>query len=286
MDKNVLSILKEAPHSLFYLAHEVGIDADALGLQQLVNLGLISRIAMTPTDILHVVGKYKEWDTALAFAGTQIMAERMGKSVDDFVNAAMKAVVDRLCFICLQSLAGFENNQFDFSSEEAAKYLIEKAFDLEKQCLFSTSFAINKPIVAVGAPAPAWLGAVAKKTNTRLVIPKHAEVAGAIGAAVGQVMESVKVLIRPGEGGHGYILHAPWERRLFDDLATALDFGVVEAQRQAALAVQKAGGRDCEIVVDHEDIFTENFTSGAKVYVETRIEAKATGRPVWVITHA
>ena len=280
-DQTIIAILKKAPHSLFYLAHQTGLDADALGLQQLVDLGLIGRIALTPTDILHVCGQYNKWDTVLARAGTQIMAARTGKSVEEFVESAVKAVVDRLCLIGLQSLAGFENNQLDLFSDKAAMYLIEKAFDHEKQRFFSTVFTINKPIVAIGAPVQAWMGGVAKKMNTRLVIPEHAEVASAIGAAVGKVVQTIKVLIRPGEGGDGYIMHASWERRLFTRLEEAAAYGLSEAKKQAAATAQKAGGKNYEFIEHREDIYNEIFTSGRKIYIESRLEVMAIGRPAW-----
>ena len=53
-----------------------------------------------------------------------------------------------------------------------------------KNRLIKTEFSIDRPIVAVGAPAGAWIGKVAEKMKTKAVIPEHGEVANAYGAAI------------------------------------------------------------------------------------------------------
>ena len=86
----------------------------------------------------------------------------------------------------------------------------------------------RQPIIGIGAPVSAWLPEVAAKLNTDLVIPDHAEVANAVGAATGKIMETVKVLIKPGEKDGTYLVHAPWERKYFEDLQEAIDYALEE----------------------------------------------------------
>ena len=60
---------------------------------------------------------------------------------------------------------------------------------------------LRHPLVAVGAPAGAYMPKVAEILHTRLTLTPYAEVANAIGAIVGCVIHRRKILITPLEGG-------------------------------------------------------------------------------------
>ncbi len=51
---------------------------------------------------------------------------------------------------------------------------------------------LNKPVVAIGAPARAWIGEVGNLLGTKVMVPENADVANAYGAAIGQVIEQEK----------------------------------------------------------------------------------------------
>lgn len=137
------------------------------------------------------------------------------------------------------------------------------------------------PIVGIGAPVRAWLPKVAEILHTELVISEHAEVANAVGAAMGKIMETVKVLIKPGEGGSGYLMHAPWERKSFELLEEAIAYALNEAKTRAIWAAEKAGAKDFDLVVNHEDIYANASMIDNDIYVESRIEVTAVGRQEW-----
>lgn len=73
----------------------------------------------------------------------------------------------------------------------------------------SCSLDFNLPLIAIGAPVQAYLPEVAKKLGLKLNIPPNAEIANAIGAASGNVVELVQVLIQP-DGDERFYVHAPW----------------------------------------------------------------------------
>jgi len=48
------------------------------------------------------------------------------------------------------------------------------------------------------------------------------------------------------------------------------------------MAAQKAGAKDFELVVNHEDVYVKGTLDDEdKVYIESRIEITAVGRPEW-----
>lgn len=161
-------------------------------------------------------------------------------------------------------------------------YFIQKALSPKQDQSLDCSFKINMPIIGIGAPVQAWLPAVAEKMNTGLIIPEHAEVANAVGAATGKIMETVKVLIKPGEKDGTYLLHAPWEYKMFENLEVAVAYALDSAKKQAMLAAGKAGATEFELVVNHQDKYAQSAGMIEKdLYIESLIEITAVERPEW-----
>ncbi len=161
-------------------------------------------------------------------------------------------------------------------------YFIEKALSPSAGQEFDCSYKLNMPIIGIGAPVKAWLPKVAEKLNTELIIPEHAEVANGVGAATGKIMETVEVLIKPGEKDGTYLMHAPWERKYFEDLKEAVTYALEDAKQRAAQAARNAGAKEFELIVDHEDVYaTASMLEQRDVYIESRIEITAVGHPEW-----
>lgn len=255
LEKQIVESLKDGPHNLFFLAKMLEKEPGELGLTHLVKRGIVERIAVTPTDLLHVSGKYHMWDSAIAETALEILAKKRSTSVAELLEMAERAVTDRLCAVCRESVDRFEKGNSDFF--------------------------LRTPMVAIGAPVRAWMPAVGDKLYTKLIIPEHAEVANAIGAAVGQVMESAEALIRPRKEPAGFLLHAPWEYRYFETLEEAVSY-TVPAIRQYVEGLARSAGSDAvELVESHEHIFAEIDTGSRRTYIETRVRAAAIGSPKW-----
>lgn len=281
LEKRVIEILQNGPRSLYYLATRLSIDPNLFNFQHLVNLGVVARVSVTPTDILHAQGTYTQWNGEAARTGVEILARRMGITGEEFIGVASETIINDLCLTCLQSLVGCEGINLWLKDNEAAMYLIKKALVPEGNQVFDSFFRIKIPIVGIGAPVRAWLPKVAEKFHTELKIPEHAEVANAVGAATGKIMETVKVLIKPGEGGTGYLMHAPWERKSFELLEEATAYALDEAKRRATWAAKKAGAKNFDLVVNHDEVYANASMIDNDIYVESRIEVTAAGRPEW-----
>jgi N-methylhydantoinase A/oxoprolinase/acetone carboxylase beta subunit len=284
LDLEIIKSLEERPHSLYFLSCKLDKDISVLELrlQHLIDTGMIARIALTPTDILHADGRYDKWDRDIAEIGVGILADRMNKSASEVVKTVNEFFTHKLIAACLQSLANFEKHEFDFSNNEVASYFIDKASGTGQTGLFKADYSLNKPIIALGAPATTWLKKVSEKLHTQIIIPEHSEVASAIGAASGQIMETVEMLIRPDKNAKKYIVYAPWERISFDTLEVAKEFALSAAKERAASAAQSAGSSSYDIFEANEDIFADTLSHGEeKEYIETRIKVIAVGRPSW-----
>lgn len=280
-ERKAIDILKEGPRSLYYLANMLDIDPNLFNLQHLINIGVVARISMTPTDILHAKGTYTEWNQEAAKIGVEILADRLGIREAEFIRLAEERIVNELCLTCVQSLLGGEGKDLWLKTNETAMYFLDKALSTKANQLINCSFQMNLPIVGIGAPVEAWLPEVAKKMHTQLVLPPHAEVANAVGAATGKIMETIKVLIKPGENDSGFIMHAPWERIAFETLEEATAYALKEARKRASSAAEKAGAKDFELLEHQEDVYAKAYMIEGDIYVESRIEVTAVGRPEW-----
>jgi hypothetical protein len=108
-------------------------------------------------------------------------------------------------------------------------------------------------------------------------VPPHAEVANAVGAVVGSVMQTVRVLVAPLEGEAGFRVHLPQEVHDFAELEEAAEF----AQRQAGLLAEawalRAGAGAVQVSSSRRDHTIE--VSGDLLFIESEISATAAGRP-------
>lgn len=279
-EEAILATLRDGPHSFAYLAHVLQEEMSLLSLDRLVNIGVLGRISVTPTDILHVKGDYRQWDVEGAEIAVGLLAQRFQKSREEFVGLAVDAIANELVYDCLQSLTRQEGQQFNLREEVVAHYFIGKQLNGSSE-LLDCSLRPKIPIIGLGAPAAAWLPLMAKKLNADLIIPEHPEVANAVGSATGKIMETVEVLIHPGEYGNGFTLHSSWEKRDFSELAAAKEYALSFAAEKAEALARANGAAQIEVNVHHEDVYAQANMIENDIYIETHVEAVATERPDW-----
>lgn len=278
-EQKVIEILKQSPHNLFSLAAKLDKEPYFINLDHLVDSGILAKASVTPTDILHASGIYTQWNREASILGIWALAHKMNLPFEEFLDLAMDAIVDKISLAILQSLSNYENSGLQLQDEPGAMYFIRKILGQKDEGAFNCHLDFKFPVVAIGAPVSAYLPRVAEKLDFKLIIPESAEVANAIGAASGEIIEVVNVLIKQNSIGQ-YTVYAPKERREFDTLKEAKEYALAEASEHAALMAKKAGADSCELIVNQDDVEVMT-TTGWNVYVETKIEVTAVGRPKW-----
>lgn len=249
----VVTALRQGPLSVRRLSEVMGCHPDRLPLQQLEELGAIGRAGLTPTDILHSMGRLALWDPQPAVLGVKIMARRLGLTGQELEAAVMERVRMMLATEILEKnlLQGleFENPAFC----RICRSLIGEAVAPGRQDLVNISMTLNLPLVGVGAPSAILLPVVAGGLGTELIVPEHAEVANAVGAAVGNVVESAEVSLRLA-GEYGLFLFSPWERRYFDSLDEAVSYALELGKKRLEEAARRSGAAVVEVTVREEKI--------------------------------
>lgn len=261
-ERKILDILKERPHSLTYLAGALGVDAETIDMTGLVKSGTVARASVTPTDILHVKGKYDRWNRNMSWAGIEILARRKGITVSKFADMAEQAVNEKLAVCCLQSMADFEGEALSLAESPEAMYLMQSAFHNKGKALLKPSFAIGKPVIAIGAPAGAWVSRIGELLDIEILVPEHADVANAYGAAAGQITETAELLII--RDGEQYILNTPWERFVYATKEEAMFYAIHEGRKYIEHSLGRAGCRSWKIEEAFSDIFIDTVDPGQK----------------------
>jgi N-methylhydantoinase A/oxoprolinase/acetone carboxylase beta subunit len=288
LDKKVIDILEKKPHTRYFLADACKKNAENLNLRRLVQQGLIACISLTPTDVLHTTGDYTPWNAEIAKTALLIMADKIGYSLHETINKINKAITEKLLYSLLQSILHFEHGETlsEISRKTGFEYYFSKIIKKEHNSLFHNNVHLDRPLVTIGAPAAQWIPKLADYVEAEIIVPKYAEVANAVGAAIGQVSETDEIIIRPNKNQNVYILHAPWERKEFSTRIEATEYAVPAIKEYVSKKMTQHGSLEFNIFIKTEDIYTDytqtTMKASDRVYVETQIRASAIGKPKYI----
>ena len=259
-------------------------NARLLDVHGLEARGLITRFGLTPTDILHVRGAYTEFDVEAAEFASRIAARESRLAPEVFVARIFERVVRRLSTIVLRkAVAEIEPGVAD-DEGPLGTFLLDRSASPEHDVdPLDIRLDLTVPLVAIGAPVGAWMPEVAKRLRAELVIPPHAEVANAVGAVSGSVLEEIEILLRPQyarRGITGFTVHTPDEREHFASIDAARSHALRVGPEIARERARRAGAdRPTVHMVERSWDAESDEPDGGAYLMETRFVFSAVGRP-------
>ena len=273
-EKELVKLLQNGPKAIPEILETLGLfHLNQLGADQLVRQEIIGKAGLTPTDLLHVDGRYKLWDTEASQYGLKILCNYLNweaQSLADFIwsqtiEMIVKAIVEFLSEKKVPPLKSYADN---FGPWIFYNSLYQKHPHLE------TQIRLRSPIIGIGAPAEIMLAEVAKRLHTDLILPDHYYVANAVGAIAGSVMVSEEILVYPhlslsGLDVIGYYVQARDNREEYEELEDALSCARQLSQERALSAALRSGADNPQVIVDE-------MSDGLDTY---RIRAQALGNP-------
>src|SRR5581483_7651655 len=202
LEERVWQALALTPRRLDVVARTVqGVEA----LRRLVDRGLATLAAFTPSDALHVLGRQQDWSREAARLGAAILSTeernaRAGRTKDTpegLSERVYQHVLREAARVVLESTLshdpGIESNHGRWGP---LGVLID---DLTSGRRFSqlidAQVRVAVPLIAIGAPVAAFYPEVARRLGAQLVVPEHAAVCNAVGAVAGVVSETCDVLV-------------------------------------------------------------------------------------------
>ena len=87
-DRKLLSLISEHPYDLEEAGEKIGVLPYAFNISRLEKLGLVTKIGVTPTDILHAKGSYIQYDADASATAVGFLAHKSDVDVDTFIARA------------------------------------------------------------------------------------------------------------------------------------------------------------------------------------------------------
>jgi len=274
----IIEALDETPVSRRELAARLGLASSRLlNTTRLESRGLVQRVALTPTDLLHASGEFTPWNVEAARAGLSAFAHLHGSEPDEIATRLRHEITRMLCLTLMGNELGAEAElQSELAQSPALAAIIERMLAPGDEALgFAGSYA--RDVVGVGAPAHVFLPPVAARLGCEVTVPEHAEVANAVGAVVSHVSALETVIIRPSEFD-SFTVYAPGGRQEFDELEAAIGLACERAREAAQHRAIAAGAAQPSLDVE-VDRRLGRLSTGEEQLIEVRVHATAWGRP-------
>ena len=247
-------------------------------LRMLEREGVLLRSALTPTDAAHCLGLFGEWDVHAAELGTAIMARRLGIDVTTLAQRIHALTSQRVAREIVLALV--PPNGDGPAAEQSEGYLLSQAVNPSSRSPLACRVTLRPRLVALGAPVHTYFGQVRELLNGELVIPEGAEVANAIGAVVGSIVQEARARIVPLEEEDGFRVHLPDSVEKVATRAEAERFAETRVRSIAMAMARDAGATDIEVQVSrHEQNAPLAEGWGDALYLGTSLTARAVGRP-------
>jgi N-methylhydantoinase A/oxoprolinase/acetone carboxylase beta subunit len=273
-EKELVKLLKEGPKAIPELLEELGLfHLNQLGADQLVRQEIIGKAGLTPTDLLHVDGRYKLWDTEASQYGLKILSNFLNWESSGLTEFIWSQSVEMIVKAIIEFLSEKEIPPLKSYAQEFGPWVFHNSLYQEHPHL-ETEIRLRHPIIGIGAPAEIMLAEVAKRLHTELILPDHYYVANAVGAIAGSVMISEEILVYPHLSPSGldvisYYVQARDKREEYEELDDALSYAREFSQERALSAALRSGADNPQVIVDET-------SDGLDTY---RIRAQAVGNP-------
>ena len=291
-EKAFCHALKEKPLLLTEAANAVGKEIYTLDVKRLIQHGVVQICGLTTTDVMHIQGDFDSYCTEASLLGAQFAAYNLDISVQELCDLVYDEVKRKLYLNIVKAM--FENQYPDYMKNgvnQDMERLINENFEAAstgqigrnnqetRDNLLSMMLSTHYSLVGIGAPIHVFLDDVAQMLGTHAVIPKHYEVANALGAIIGSISATHSVEIKPDnsiDGIIGYIVFGNNENKKFAKIEDAELFAISEAKEGATIAAKKRGATGTLTITSQVHTHDAQARDGT-VYLGTTVTAHAVG---------
>ena len=279
--RRLLQEIGTSPRSLTSMAEASHYGRLALsGLEELERRRLVVRSAFTPTDALHVLGRYQAHNGEAALLGAELLGPLIGLSALAFCQRVVDGVSRRIAVEVVAKSVSDEGATSGWEGDEGARALLARAFGEHPGTDLQTRLELRQPLVLVGAPVAAYGPGVAERLHTELVVPPHAAVANAVGAVAGGVVQHLRVQVRPtAQDGIFHVL-LPDGLLAVRSLEAGIELARTRATSYLQDLLQRAGAAEVEVRVARNDCTTPVRGQPGVALIETELVFTAVGRPI------
>ena len=284
LDEKFLDFVKDEPHSLAEAKRKLKEPPISFNIEKMEELGIIQRIGLTPTDLMHARGCFTKYDAEASKLGIAYHAANLDMTPEEFIAKADYLVTEKIGMEIVKKVLLEDNREADLTG--FGMDLVDKAVTGSHALDYDVSFRLNKPIIGMGGPAYDMLPKVAELLGTELVMPENYDVGNAVGAVSGKVVESIEILIQTATGTTIDNPACTAFSRLGRFYYEKFDDGVVQATEAGKQYVtemaKKAGAENIKVTVgsDKSEVFVGKEHLRTR-FVEIKLIITATGDPAY-----
>ena len=279
-DKRFLKAIEERPYPVREVSESLEIPFDRFCLKDLESEGYVTRIGVTPTDILAAEGTYKEYDTDASKKAVTLLAKKAGMDLDVFIRETKKAIVSKISRCIMDHMIRAETGRDELS--EGDMIMMEEI--LKETRDYSIGMKLNMPLVGIGAPVGAWLPDVAKVFDTELILPENYDVGNAIGAISSSVTEVVELSVRAAFQDFSdepeCTVYNGEDAFEFPDKDEAIEFAIEEATKIATKRAIESGASEVNVEHRVDETCIDVEGKGKKVFRGATVIVRASGKPM------
>jgi N-methylhydantoinase A/oxoprolinase/acetone carboxylase beta subunit len=247
--KKALELMRKPCKLSDLIADTNSFHVNNLGLNNLIDQGIIECSALTPSDLLHANRSLNLWSREAANIAVDFYCDVYDKTPKAFIEEVFNKITNTLVeemiiFLACQDDAS--DNMPKSIDGEWGQWMLHQILYSENHFL-SIDANSRYPVVGTGAPAKHFIGRAARLINARFILPDHFEVANAVGAVCGYVAETIEtmVYVRESEEHFTYITAHEGKQTKFKDYEECCDFAEDKARSLAQEAAKKSGATDC-----------------------------------------
>ena len=256
-EQEILSTIGQEPVSISDIYWRFGRPVSVEHLDYLIQKRLVQAIGFTPTDALHILDEYDEWDKEASVIGATIMSRLVQMNEQELAEHIKREVAYNMALNLMSyMLKGVEGKE------------IEKILRGE----FFSKFRLSVPVVLLGGPVKAYVEQMQSIIDAEIILPPFAEVGNAVGALVGQGVKRIQVLIKAvyREKQRFFLVFTPGGFEEFSTHGEALKYAehvgenlIMDYMREADM-----DWNDVRIDMSREDI---TLHEGSPIPIETKL---------------
>ena len=273
-EKKLVTILKDGPKPLPEILKELDLlHSNQLSAEELLRQEIIGKAGLTPTDLLHIDGRYTPWDVQTSQHGLTLFSNYLNWDIPNLTESIWSQISEIIVRAIVEFLSERRVPTGLFHKEAIGAWFFHNSITATHPHL-DTQIRLRYPIIGIGAPAAIMLEEVAKILHTDLILPEYFHVANAVGAVAGSIMVAEEILVYPRLSESrldiiSYIVQARDDRQEYETLDEALTFARASSQERALSAATRSGA-------DNPQIIIEEVPDGLDTY---RIRTQAVGNP-------
>lgn len=251
IEKHIQKALKGGPRLADALLQEEGLTWTRRHLDKMERSGCLGSASFTPTDALHILGPLDLWDREASLAGAAMFfADPSPEKIQGFAKKVRQQAVTSICTALLHKC--FARQGLSLKEDGEGQELIRLALSGDPRGYVNLHFRLNAALIGVGAPAWAFIPQVGKCLHGSGIVHGSADVAGAVGAAVGSFSMAYTIQINKTMSGT-FRAHLPMGCSEHDDLDDAVEKTCAQMLPWIEERAKKAGASDPQITWTRDD---------------------------------